>query len=298
MSFSYPDGDLRTESVQHYIDLVKERSGGLITIKLFPAGMLAVAKEELDMVKSGNLDMTYWNCAYDTRKVPIFEDTMLPFYAKHEQLNEYINQTHEMHAKHLVEHGVKLLPMASTHGYMQVYNNSKFLKSPADWVDQMMRISGGYQAALGESMGAGIVSLSAAEQYMALQLGTAQGTATSGGSYMSYKLYEVAPYVTKIDWQSNPMFAIINMEKWESLPESFQKIMLEVAPQAQEDAIEWMTAQDARIIEDMKANGAQVYVLTSAERQVYIDQAQPLWDEFKGKGADEAKLVEIIRGLK
>ncbi len=236
------------------------------------------------------------NMSYEVGKVPILEDTMLPFYVTADKLDTLFTKLGTIHTKYLAEHNIKYL-YGATHGYMQVFNRGKFLKTPADWQGQKMRLSGGYQARFAQSMGAGVVSVTAPEQYMALQTGTVDGTATSASSYLSFKLYEVAPYVTGCNWQSSALLISINMNAWNSLPADLQKIMLDAAPEAQKNGINLMIEFDKKSNDEMTKAGSKLYTLTSEERAAFIKQASPLYADFASKGADNKAIVDMIREL-
>ena len=294
---TYPETDTRTQGMQRYADLVKQRSEGRLILKIFAGESLSKGTQEFDMAKAGNIDMLAINIAYEVGKVPILEGTMLPFYATAEQLDGLFTKLSPIHTKYLAQQNIKYL-YGHSHGYQQAYHRSKFLKTLADWQGTKMRLSGGYQAKFAQSMGAGIVSVSAPEQYMALQTATVDGTATSASSYLSFKLPEVAPYVTICNWQSSALLIGINTNVWNSIPADLQKIMLDAAPEGQKNTIAMINDFDKKAPEAMTKAGSKIYTLTTEERAAYIKQAQPLWDEFASKGADNKAIVDVLRALK
>ncbi len=48
-AFHSPEADTRTKGLQFYADLVNQRSGGRLTLKIFPAESLAKASQVFDM---------------------------------------------------------------------------------------------------------------------------------------------------------------------------------------------------------------------------------------------------------
>ncbi len=295
-AFYVPETDTRTKGLQNYSDLVNQRSGGRLILKIFAGESLVKASQEFDTAKAGNIDMLALTVSYEIGKVPILEDTILPFYATHDKLDTLFTKLGPIHSKYLAQNNLKYL-YGVTHGYMQVFHRNKFLKTAADWQGQKMRLGGGYQNRFAQSMGAGIVTVTSPEQYMALQTGTVDGTVTSVSSYLSFKLNEVAPYVTACNWQGCGILISINMNVWNSLPADLQKIMLDAAPEGQKNYINLVAEFDRKSNDDMTKAGAKLYTLTSEERAAFIKQASPLYDDFASKGTDNKAIVDMIREL-
>ena len=49
--------DISTKAAQYFCDIVKERSGGQMTISLFPASRLGAALDQMEMLSGGSIDL-------------------------------------------------------------------------------------------------------------------------------------------------------------------------------------------------------------------------------------------------
>ena len=107
--------------------------------------------------------------------------------------------------------------------------------------------------------------LSTAEQYMALQTGTVDGVGTNYTSYDALNLHEVAPYWMRVNIVRSPYFLLMNNQKWASLSEAQQNILIE----ATEEAREWGFAKNAEledeVVQRARENVEEEYVVPEDE---------------------------------
>ena len=60
-------GHPRSQGGQKFAELVAQKSGGKITVKLFPGGVLGGDVQVLSAVQGGTIDMTSMNCRHPAR---------------------------------------------------------------------------------------------------------------------------------------------------------------------------------------------------------------------------------------
>lgn len=118
-----------------------------------------------------------------------------------------------------------------------------------------------------EGTGAVPVTSSVNEAYSSLQTGVYEGWILFSGSVLSAKLYEVAPYVTKVGLGTFIGPAIsMNKDKWDKLPPEVQKIFEEVGREFSDYMGEAMSKEYATTYDKLKAAGAKVSELSQEER--------------------------------
>ena len=179
-----------------FADQVKKLTNGKLKIKVFWPGQLVKSREALESLKSGMIDGYSGSFLYFTGVFPEVNVQWLPFNwsspaeAKDILLNKGY---HEIFAEAMSKHGVTFLSSISvaTMGLM-----TKFpVNNLADLQGKKIRAFG-LEALIVEALGAAAAAIPGAEQYMALQRGTVDGTDYPWYTLKKYKLYEVLNYVS------------------------------------------------------------------------------------------------------
>jgi TRAP-type C4-dicarboxylate transport system substrate-binding protein len=89
---------------------------------------------------------------------------------------------------------------------------------------------------------------------------------------LAYKLYEVAPYYTKVGFGSFVNgYLTINLDTWKSLPPEVQKIIDEVGSEYTWELHKKNVATEAASLDKMRAAGLTVTTLSEAERSRWAE---------------------------
>lgn len=109
--------------------------------------------------------------------------------------------------------------------------------------------------------------------YNAMSTGLYDGVMTFESVVAPYKFYEVAPYITKINFGAQYASALtVNLDTWNSLPEDVQQIMQEVADEYREiAATSYKEGGEASLAVAME-NGATVSELSDEQRAAYAQK--------------------------
>src|SRR5690606_6069015 len=114
------------------------------------------------------------------------------------------------------------------------------------------------------------------EVYSALQQGVAQGTDTSSGSFVSFRLYEqlkclTAPGDNALWFMYEPV--LISKRSWDKLDDK-QKSALKAASAKAQDFFEAESKKlDDRLVETYKKNNVEVVEMTDAEADAWREVA-------------------------
>jgi TRAP-type C4-dicarboxylate transport system substrate-binding protein len=278
---------------------VKERTKGGLDIKVFAPGTLFKEFEALDAVKKGALEMIASTGSYHTGLLPeAFLEWGLP----------YCFQTSEQAAKlHLKTDYLKIMRQAYEKRNMYllgIFSASSYnyitrfpVSSLTDLKGKMIRASG-MSAKIAGAHGAVPAMISGAEQYMALQRGTIDGTLYPPYTGLSYKLFEVVKYLS---WPS--VYAastddiIINFNAWEKLPAAYQVIVQEEADKLRAYSFEISGPALEKVARDegKKLYGVESIYMSKEEFAKFQNAVTPLWAELGTKSDLCAKLVNIAK---
>lgn len=188
-------GDVRDEMVQIIAREVAAANVGL-DIKVFPGASLVKANEQWNAMLKGQIDITAFPLDYASGRHPQFGATLMPGLVKnHEHAKRLNNSPFMKDVKKVIEDaGVMVLADAWLAGAFASKKNC--ILEPADAKGQKIRSAGATFAEMWAGAGASIVSIPSNEVYNALQTGVADGTDTSTGSFVSFRLYEQVTCIT------------------------------------------------------------------------------------------------------
>jgi len=144
-------------------------------------------------------------------------------------------------------------------------------------VDKVSDLEGKKIAAAGPNIpwvtaaGAVGVQSNLTEAYTSFQTGVYEGWVMFAQSDVSFKLYEVAPYVTEVGFGCVDVCTITcNMDIWEGLPKEVQDIMLEVGREYMMVEAQDVVDQTNAANEVMRnASGVTISAFSDAQRQAW-----------------------------
>jgi TRAP-type C4-dicarboxylate transport system substrate-binding protein len=279
---------------------VKERTQGGFDIKVYPPNALLKALEAPDAVKRGAVEMILSNGAYHVGILPEANlDYGLPYGVKTSQQaanllfeSEYFKILRKAYQE---KHQVLLLGLTSTSAYNYI---TRFpIHKMEDMKGKKIRTSGAY-GKVAQAHGAVPVNLAPAEQYMALQRGTVDGTIFPAYAGITYKMFEVAKYHS---WP--PIYAMIgasllaNLNAFSKLPKEYQQILQEEVTKMVKftydvsgPALEKISQEEGK-----KRFGAEAVFISEGEFGKFREAVKPLWDEWEKKSDYCAQLVKIAK---
>jgi TRAP-type transport system periplasmic protein len=153
----------------------------------------------------------------------------------------------------------------------------KCIRVPEDAAGLKVRSAGATFAQMWAGAGASIVSIPSNEVYNALQQGVAQGTDTSSGSFVSFRLYEqlkclTAPGDNALWFMYEPV--LISKKAWDKL-DNAQKAALTAASQKAEAYFEAESKKlDDKLVSSFKDKGVEVVTLSDAQADAWRAVAQ------------------------
>ncbi len=294
-------GDARDEMVQIIAREVAAANVDL-EIKVFPGSSLVKAVEQWKAMLSGQIDMTSFPLDYASGSHPQFGATLMPGLVKNHDHARRINESPFMKdIKGIIEQGgVKVLADAWLAGAFGA--KDKCIKSPSDVEGMKIRSAGATFAEMWRGAGASIVSIPSSEVYNALQQGVAQGTDTSSGSFVSFRLYEqikclTEPGANALWFMYEPV--LISKRSWDKLNDAQKKALTAASAKAQAYFEAESKKLDDKMVETFKKNNVQVVSLSEAEAAAWRAVAQKTsYKSFGEKVPGGKELIEKALSVK
>jgi TRAP-type C4-dicarboxylate transport system substrate-binding protein len=287
-SIFFPPAHGQAEVGMAWAKEIENRSGGKVTINVFAGGTLTPAPEVYDGVVNGISDIGMSCFAYTRGRFPIMEALDLPMgypsgKAATFVANEYFKvmkpeALNEVKVLYLHAHGPGLL------------HTKKPVRTMEDLKGMKIR-STGFSAKVAEALGAVPVAMPQGETYEALQKGVVDGTFTPIETLKGWKQAEAVKYTTDCPdiGYTTAMFVVMNLDKWNALPDDLKKIFDEVSG-------EWI-AKHGEAWDSLDKDGKdyalslnnEIIALPPAENQRWVEAVTPVIDSFK-KSANEKGL--------
>src|SRR5216684_3160807 len=177
-------GDARDEMVQIIAREAKAANLGL-DVQVYPGASLFKPNDQWNAMVNGQLDITLFPLDYASGKVREFSATLMPGLVRNQARAQRLNDSQFM--KDIRAKIEAAGAMASKRGC---------IRGPEDVKGLKFRAAGPTFASMWQSAGASIVSVPSNDIYNAFQTGVAEGTDTSLGSFVSFRLYEQTKCLT------------------------------------------------------------------------------------------------------
>ncbi|MFO7602149.1 MAG: TRAP transporter substrate-binding protein DctP [Candidatus Desulfacyla sp.] len=293
---AYPQTAYAGQSTQFFADKVKELTKGEVEVKVFWPGQLVKTNEAFDSVRQGMIDGYSGSLLYFAGLVPEVNCQWLPFNWSdpEDAVNVLLNKGYmKIMADAVAKHGVTYLAPLSvaTMGLMTKFPVNKL----EDLKGKKIRAVG-MEAQIMKALGASAVAIAGAEQYMALQRGTVDGTDYPWYTIEKYKFYEVLDYITAPALHTPGVIEIVvNQKTFQALTPDQQAAIKKAAMAAMERSFKMTPQFDQEAVDAAAKRGVKIITLSNEELARFRQAVKPLWDEEAKKSEYSAKLVTILR---
>ncbi|MBW2105098.1 MAG: TRAP transporter substrate-binding protein [Deltaproteobacteria bacterium] len=279
---------------------IEKRTNGRVKISYFPGGTLTKPRVCYDGVVKGISDIGMSCFAYTRGRFPIMEAVDLPFGYKSGKVATRVAYEFykKMNPKELQD--VKVL-VIHAHG-PGVLAAKKDVNSLDDIRGMKIRCTG-LAAKLAKYLGAAPVAMPQNQAYEALQKGVVEGTFCPIETLKGWKQGEVIDYVieTRALGYTTAMFAVMNKQKYESLPPDIQRIFDEVGEEWVDVHGDVWDRADRAGLKFVIELGRKIHGLSPAQEKKWVQSITPIILDYQSKmekkGLPGKKAVKVLRGL-
>ncbi len=268
-------------------ELVSEKSGGRITVKVYPSNQLASGNQQtaVEMVQNGDIEASLFGMTVlsflDDRLavvnmpflIPTYDDADALVYDKEAESRKLLDTA-------INENGLVSLAYGEA-GYRQLTNNKTEIKTPDDMKGLKFRILSTCPMFfdLYETLGANPTAINMSEVFTSLQQGVVDGQENAVDTDKSYKLNEVQKYITCWNGVYDSVAFVASPKFMDSLSDEDKALIYECA----EEAMAFQRDEQRAAEEDILAEFGQtmtVTKLTDDEVNVFKDAVQPVYDKW------------------
>ncbi len=300
VDMSYHKGSVK------FAELMKERTGGAVTVHVFPANQLGSEKDMLEQVRNGviHISLTGPSMLAQFKGWGPIGVLSMPYVLKgstEDELNPKLIKLArgplmaELNEQAAKESGIRILDMGWWYGERHLTSKTKQVVKPEDVKGLKIRTmdSPVAKAALA-SLGAATTPMAVSELYTALQLGVVEGQENPLNTIYSHKFYEVQKYVALTGHMAMNLILVTNEKFFQGLSPELREIFVKSMRDAGDFQSDIQIGMNKKNMQDLKDKGMVITVVNKAE---FAERTKDAWKEFEpmfGKGFYE-KVVEAAK---
>ncbi|MBT9385913.1 TRAP transporter substrate-binding protein [Pseudooceanicola sp. CBS1P-1] len=298
LRFAYASNATATkEAMAKFGELVKEKSGGDVTVQFFPDSQLGGERELVEMVQGGMLDMTKvsgglmesFAPVYGVFSMPYLFDSEAHFYAAMDDA-DIMEPIYQATAKQ----GMVGLTYYNS-GARSFYTSKVPIKSVADLKGLKIRVmQSPTSIEMVKELGASPIAMGQGEVYTSIQQGVLDGAENNEYALTVARHGEVAKYYSYDMHSRIPDIVLISTATLNKLSEKDRAAVIAAAKESTEYQKQlWDTAIEAEKKKAQDEFGVQFFYPDVAEFQKAV---QPMYEALKAEPAKYA-VYEKIRAL-
>ena len=293
---THPSGYPTVAAVDHFGDLISERTGGRLRLRNYAGGQLGEEKDTLEITVFGGLDINRVNLAPLNPIEPLTFVPALPFLF---QSTEHMRRSLDGAPGRTIlsaldRHGLIGLAFYDS-GERSFYNTKRPIRTPADMRGLKLRVqTSDLYVALVQALGGSPIPMSYGEVFQGLVQGVVDGAENNWPSYQDSRHFEVARYYSLTRHVMAPEVLVASARTWAKLTPADRDIIRAAAT----ESVPFMrnlweareqTARQATI-------EAGVQIVEDLDRTAFEAAMRPVWDRFITTDAQSA-LVTQIQGM-
>jgi tripartite ATP-independent transporter DctP family solute receptor len=274
--------------------LVRERSQGRHTLRIFHSRQLGEEKETIEQTRIGAIDLNRTNVAPLASFIPEANILALPFLFRsvdhlHRVLDGPIGE--EILAR-FAAHGLVGLAFYDS-GARSIYNSVRPVRTLADLQGLRIRVQqSDMMVDMMRALGADPIALPYGQVNVGLTTGLIQGAENNWPSYVTTEHSRAARFLTLTEHTMSPEVLVMSKRAWEGLSDEDKRIFREAA----RESSRLMREQWLKLEEQSRAEATRqgVQITTLADRSSFEQAVAALLPRYVGDPA-LAELVERIR---
>ncbi|MEY8828493.1 TRAP transporter substrate-binding protein DctP [Sedimentitalea sp. XS_ASV28] len=224
------ESDVRYQGFQHFAGLVAEKTGGSVTVEIFPSSTLHGWSEGVDAVQGGVSDISWINA---DNRLPCYAVTSLfPANVSLENQPEldaaYANLIREEAAS------ANLVPLLnSNYSYDQEWWFEKPVEDIGQLDGKLVRSIGPLVSLMIETWGGEPVFVAPKEVFQSAERGVVDGINMGVATYSSWKLWDVMPHMVNANLFYGNIIYMMNKNKYELLTPDERTALTEAAAETE-----------------------------------------------------------------
>ncbi len=289
------EGYPNTVAMDKFAELLAEKTGGEITLKMFHGGTLGSQPDAIEQVRIGGLAVGNFNLGPIGPIAPEANVVSLPFIFKDV---DHMFRVLEGEGGAMIAAGMEakgLIPLAwYDAGARSFYNTAKPINVPDDLTGMKVRVmNNDLYSGMVAQLGGNPSPMAFAEVYQALKTGVVDGAENNWPSYESTGHFEVAGYYSLSQHLIIPECICVNADIFNALSDEMKAAVREAAVESAALQRELWAEREAA--SRAKVVAAGVVVNDIADKGPFQAAMEPVFEAFLADNPDLRPLIDVIR---
>jgi tripartite ATP-independent transporter DctP family solute receptor len=281
------------QAMLYLAERVKEKSGGKMTVEIYPNSQLGSERESIELLQIGSIGMTKVSAAVMESFSPNFKVLGLPYIFRDKE--HYFQVLDGEIGDELLKEGEKYWLRGLCYydaGSRSFYSTKKPINTPQDLRGMKIRVQASNTAfGMIKSFGGAASPVSWGELYTALQQGVVDGAENNSPSFFLSRHYEVSKYFSLNEHTMIPDILLISTVVWKSLTPQEQQWLQEAADESVVVQRELWKNAEVDALQAIKDAGVTV---STPDKAPFAKLVEPMYESFKNEPEVYA-LIQRIR---
>ena len=263
-----------------FANAVATRTGGAVTVSIFPNSKLGSSQEMVEQTTLGALDLVIPTEPAIAKYVKKFNMVGAPFAFKDYAATDkfFAGDFIKWATPEIENTGLKYLARWE-YGFRNYTTSKRQINKPEDMKGLKIRTPPDFvNSATVKALGGVSQTIAFAELPMALKQGVVDGQENPIATILSGKMYETQKFLSMVNYTYNSTHLLMNKAAFDRLTSEQKKVLLEEAAKAGAAMQKAVRNQEASQIEELKKNGMQV---AFPDTKTFITAAAPVYGELK-----------------
>lgn len=285
-----------TKGDYEFARLVKERSGGRITVEVYHSKQLGEEKAVIEQVQLGAIDFTRVSLSVMAAFVRDLDALQLPYlYRDADHMWKVLTGAIGAELFKKLEPS-NFVGMCWFDGGSRNFYTKKPVKTVADLKGMKIRVQQSpLMVGMVEGLGAVATPLDYGQVYSALQTGVVDGAENNWPSYLTTSHFEVAKYFITDEHTRVPEIMVASKRVFDRLSKEDQELIKKAAWDSMPVQIKLWKDFELVAEKAVKEKGAIITVVTPEEKAKFMAAMQPLYDK---QPKEILAVVERVRAVK
>ena len=280
------------KGMEYMAQKLEEKSGGKMTIELYPSQQLGTERQCLELLQIGSLSMTKVSAAVMENFNPNIQALSLPYIFRDREHafrvldGEIGKELHVQSGKYWLR-GLTYFDA----GYRSFYTKERPVETPADLDGLKIRVQESVTAMnLVRSLGGAPTPISWGELYTALQQGVVDGAENNPPSFLTSRHYEICKYYSLNEHTAIPDILVISTIAWNRLSEKEQQWLQEAADEATIYQRKLWAEAEQEALDEVQKAGVEII---RPDKSLFAKQTMGIFDNYK----DQPEMYSLIQRI-
>lgn len=278
---NHPSGYPTTDSAIKFAELVEERTNGKVRIQVKHSGEFGTQQQVVNQIKMGGVDFTRVSLSSLSDELSELNILQLPFlYEDSEHMWSVLNSPIGDYFLEIFDK-IGLVAMSWYDGGARSFYSIEPIFSCEDINGKKIRVQESQMMRdMIALLGGTPIDLAYSEVYSAFETRKIDAAENNWSSYVFMTHNEVAKYYTLDEHTRVPEVQLASGQTWNSLPEKYQKIILECAKESATYEKQLWREAEADCRKEALEHGCQEIILSEEELEKFREKVTPLYEKY------------------